>query len=253
MKYVPCAVPKQKYKFDLFLLLKINHMKQQHDVPHLEFDQNLLREINDQCLPSDEKITIEYSEHTYTQGDNPSDEEIFFIYLKKNNHVVSQIELMFTEDDYSELHDAMIISSETKPQYIQRHYNTILRCVLVLLLPRMKIEGCKIKQVVSNAQNYLSVYSLAKLGFVAEQFELQQFDLSFYSPYQQKTQQQRVQKQKQLKQYIKQKYQKHPDNAEVSMVLLKKDFRKSSTLAKSILNRVCGDCLTRKRKHSQQK
>lgn len=236
----------------------MKQQQQQHEVPILEFDQKLLQEINDKCLKPDEKITIEYYGHFYFQGDEPSQEEIFFIYLKKNNKTASEIELMFTEDDSSELYDAMIITSETQPQYQRLHYNTILRSVLVLLLPKMKIGGKPIQQVISNAQNYLSVYSLAKLGFIAEQLEgfQKQFDLAFYSPHQQKSQQQRATKQKQLKQFIRKKYQQtqDPNKAIVSMILWKKDYRSSSKLAKNLLNRVCQGCLTqtRKRKHQQE-
>jgi len=223
-------------------------MEQQQQIPKLEFDHELLKEINDKIMKPNEKIQIEYYGNFDDEDEEPIQYEVFYIYLYVNRKVASRIELMFGESDYTDLFEGMIISSDTDTEYQQRNYNTILRSVIVLLMPSMKIQGKKIEQIVSNAQNYLSVYSLAKLGFVVEEFEgHQQFDLSFYSPHQETTQQQRVAKQKNLKQYIKKKQ----TIKEISMVLQKKDYKKSFVLAKKILNRICGGCLqTKKRKSS---
>ena len=153
---------------------------------------------------------------------------------------------MFKKAEKHDLFDDVIIQSDTEQQYRRLHYNTILRSVIVLLMPGMTIQKRRIEKVYSAAQNYLSVYSLAKLGFIVEEFEgfFQGFNLSFYSPYQEKNQQQRLVKQKQLKQYVRSKYQnQQEDFHEVTMVLFKKDYGKASTLAKNMLNRLCGDCL----------
>jgi len=237
--------------------------QQQQQIPELQYDHGLLQTINEKCLKPNETIRIQYYGNFDKEDEDEPDEdpihyEVFHICFYVNGRIASDIELMFSESDYTDLFETMIISSTTHEQYKKQNYNTILRSVIVLLMPSMKIQGKKIEQVVSNATNYLSVYSLAKLGFVVEEFEgiCQQFDLSFYSPFQQtKSQQQRVAKQKNLKQYVQKKY-KHPDQRihEVSMVLLKNNYQKSSTLAKNILNRLRADCLsqTRKRKHSQQ-
>jgi transcription antitermination factor NusG len=233
-------------------------IRQKHEIPILDFDKKLLHEINHKCLPPNEEITIEYQGHYYFEDDEPHEEEIFHVYLKKNNKIVSRIELMFKKDEDHDLFDDMIIQSNTEQQYRRLHYNTILRSVIVLLMPSMTIQKRRIEKVYSEAQNYLSVYSLAKLGFIVEEFEgfFQGFNLSFYSPYQQLNQQQRVVKQKQLKQYIRSKYQnQEQDFHEARMVLLKTDYQKSFTLAKNMLNRLCENCLkqTTKRKHQQQK
>ena len=218
--------------------------QQHHEIPVLDYDKKLLQEINHKCLPPDQEITVEYHGHSYFEDDEPHEEELFNVYMKKNNKIVSRF-------------DDVIIQSDTEQQYQRLHYNTILRSVIVLLMPSMTIQKRKIEKVYSAAQNYLSVYSLAKLGFIVEEFEgfFQGFNLSFYSPYQQKNQQQRLVKQKQLKQYVRNKYQnQQEDFHEVTMVLFKKDYQKSFTLAKNILNRLCEDCLkqTIKRKHQQQ-
>lgn len=237
--------------------------QQQQQIPQLQFDTNLLQTINEKCLKPNETIRIQYYGNFEREDENDPDEEpilyeVFHIRLYVNGKVASHIELMFSESEYTDLFETMIISSTTQEQYLQYSYNTILRCVISLLMSSMKIQGRSIVQVVSNAQNYLSVYSLAKLGFVVEESVgfSQKLDLSFYSPFQQtNSQQQRVVKQKTLKQYVRSKYE-NPDQDfhEVTMVLLKKNYHKSSTLAKNILNRLRGDCLlqTRKRKHSQQ-
>lgn len=230
--------------------------QQQQNIPKLDFDHKLLQEINHKLLKSNEKIQIKY----YGDFENEDDDElihyeVFYIYLYVNEKIVSKIELLFSESDYTDLSDAMIISSETNMEYRQMNYNTILRSVIVMLMPSMKIQGEKIDQVVSNAQNYLSVYSLAKLGFIVEEFEgFQQFDLSFYSPFQQTTQKQRVFKQKNLKQYIKKKHEQKQEQTikEISMVLLKQDYKKASVLAKKILNRICENCLESKKRKQRQ-
>ena len=231
--------------------------QQDHEIPVLDYDKKLLQEINQKCLPPDQEITIEYQGHFYFEDDEPHEEDIFHVYLKKNNKNVSQIELMFKKAEDHDLFDDVIIQSDTEQQYRCLHYNTILRSVIVLLMPGMTIQKRRIEKVYSAAQNYLSVYSLAKLGFIVEEFEgfFQGFNLSFYSPYQEKNQQQRLVKQKQLKQYVRSKYQnQQEDFHEVTMVLFKKDYGKASTLAKTILNRLCEDCLKKatKRKHQQQ-
>ena len=238
--------------------MKKQQQQQQHEIPILNFDKKLLQHINQNCLPPDEEITLEYKGHFYFEDDEPHEEELFEIHLKKNNKTVSRIELMFKKYEDHDLFDDMIIQSKTEQQSRRLHYNTILRSVLVLLMPHMTIQNRRIGKVYSAAQNYLSVYSLAKLGFILEEFEgfSRGLDLSFYSPFQQTTQQERVAKQKQLKQYVKNKYENHEeeDFHEATMVLFKEDYHKASTLAKKILNRLCGNCLkqTIKRKRQQQ-
>lgn len=237
--------------------MKQQQRQQHHEIPILDYDKKLLQQINQKCLPPDQQITIEYHGHFNFEDDEPHEEEVFHVYLKKNNKNVSQIELMFKKDEEHDLFDDMIIQSETEQQHRRLHYNTILRSVVVLLMPNMTIHKRRIEKVYSEAQNYLSVYSLSKLGFLVEEFEgfFQGFNLSFYSPYQQKNQQQRVDKQKQLKQYVRNKYQnQQEDFHEVAMVLFKKDYLKASTLAKNTLNRLCGNCLKQsiKRKHQKQ-
>jgi hypothetical protein len=231
--------------------------QQQYEPPILGFDKKLLQHINQYCLPPDEEITIEYQGHFYFENDEPHEEELFEIHLKKNNKIVSRIGLMFKKEEDHDLFDDMVIQSKTEQQSRRLHYNTILRSVLVLLMPHMTIQNRRIGKVYSAAQNYLSVYSLAKLGFILEGSEgfFQGLDLSFYSPFQQTTQQERTAKQKQLKQYVMNKYgNQEQDFHEATMVLFQKDYRKSSTLAKTILNRLCQDCLnkTHKRKYQQQ-
>lgn len=227
-------------------------------MPILGFDKKLLQQINHKCLKPEEEITIEYQGHYYFEDDEPHEEELFEIRLKKNNKTVSHVELMFQKNEDRDLFDDMIIQSKTEQKFRQLHYNTILRCVLVLLMPTMTIQNRRIEKVYSAAQNYLSVYSLAKLGFLVQEFEgfFQGFNLSFYSPFQQTTTQQgRLAKQKQLKQYARNKYQnQEEDFHEVAMVLFEKDYQKASTLAKKIMNRLCDNCLkqTTKRKHQQQ-
>lgn len=228
-------------------------------IPKLEFDQELLREINNKCLLPDTKITIDYNtRYFFQEQQNPLHEVIFYMNLRKNNKIVSNLELAFREDANVRFHEGVIIRSETQHQYRRLHYNTILRCVLVMLIPSMEIEGKKIAKIISEAEQFLSVYSLTKLGFIAENFEgfPQQFDLSFYSPQQQNQQQQRISKQKTLKQFIRSKFQQRQDlgPTEVLMVLPRKDYQKSSRLAKRILDRFCNEypAGTRKRKNEDQ-
>ena len=236
-------------------------MEQQQQIPELTFDHPLLQVINETCLRPNETIQIHYHDHFEEEEEQEDTHyEGFLLSLLVDGKTASHIELMFGENDYMELSDMMIISSETQQGYRQRNYNTILRAVLVLLLPSMKIDGKKIKKVVSNAQNHLSVYSLAKLGFVVEGWEgfSQAFNLSFYTPFQQTNQEQRLIRQGRLKQYIKNRYENKEQEQElheVSMVLRKKDYSKSVALAKVILKRVCGsNCLQqiKKRKYLQQ-
>jgi hypothetical protein len=231
---------------------------QKQSIPKLEFDQELLREIKNKCLPPDTKITIDYNtRYFFQEQQNPLHEVIFYMNLRKNNKIVSNLELVFREDANVRFHQGVIIRSETQQQYRRLHYNTILRCVLVMLIPSMEIEEKKIDKIISEAEQFLSVYSLTKLGFIAEKFEgfPQQFDLSFYSP-QQQNQQQRISKQKTLKQFIRSKFQQRqdPEPTEVLMVLPRKDYQKSSRLAKRILDRFCNEhpTGTKKRKHEDQ-
>lgn len=146
--------------------------RQQHlEIPVLDYDKKLLQQINQKCLPPDQEITIEYHGHFYFEDDEPHEEDIFHVYLKKNNKNVSQIELMFKKAEEHDLFDDVIIQSDTEQQYRRLHYNTILRSVIVLLMPGMTIQKRRIEKVYSAAQNYLSVYSLTKLGFIVEEFE----------------------------------------------------------------------------------
>jgi hypothetical protein len=68
-------------------------IRQKHEIPILDFDKKLLHEINHKCLPPNEEITIEYQGHYYFEDDEPHEEEIFNVYLQKNNKIVSRIDV----------------------------------------------------------------------------------------------------------------------------------------------------------------
>ena len=65
--------------------MKQQQQQKQHQMPILDFDKKILQQINHKCLKADEKITLEYQGHFYFEDDEPHEEELFEIRLKKNN------------------------------------------------------------------------------------------------------------------------------------------------------------------------
>ena len=207
--------------------------------PILEYDEELLQRINNRCLPTHSQIRIRYLGLDDLDAEDAMCHQ-YTMYLSVKEKEVSEIILEFGMD-YQRLHDSVYINSHTMEEHRQRHYNTILRCVLILLMPDMKINHHPIKKVVSTAESYLSVYSLAKLGFHIGNGNNNIVDLSFYDPFRIISQQERVARQKQLKQSAKSAY----EHVKIltPMVLLQKNYRKSCILAKQTLNRLCANCL----------
>lgn len=216
----------------------------------LTYDKNLLNTINNTCMRDDEEIVLlDYFQpkeryiHTFN-----TDDVNYVLVMNVNGRPVSQIHYGLKEnEDFSVLN----ISSVTPYLKRKQSYNTILRCVTVLLAPTMRTKGRPIQKIMSKAQNALSVYSLLKLGF--------DYDLEYdqdgnpintqdYNPYQvqekiktkQLTQTDRVAKQKHLREYIEAFMDKIHNASEINMYLDRKDFKKAGLLARKGLERKLG-------------
>lgn len=208
------------------------------------YNHKLLDLISSRCLKDNEKIRIidaYQKKDRYVDKWTSSSSKNFdyFMVLYVDDNPVSQIRYEFLEQNYREL----IISSDTKEQFRQRHYNTILRIATVLLAPTMMMADGYINEISSQAQNPLSVYTLLKLGFdYNRSYVVHDFDPQ-YTPSQiqnqtKQQQQQRKTQQKQLLQYLLQLSNEY-DEFEIPMVLRRPHFEKSSKLAMIALNRIC--------------
>lgn len=217
--------------------LEKQRQQQRQKEPVLTYDTNLLKRINHNCLNQNENIDIRYS------GVSADGLVEYTMYFHVDGEITSTIKLGFGQD-YLPLHFRLIIDSYTEEQHRQKHYNTILRCVLVMLMPDMKINGHSIRKVYSDAENSLSVYVLTKLGFDADYF-----DLSFYNPSIVMTQDQMTRKQKQgeLKQFIFKN-----SIEDIPMILLKQNYQNSAIIARSLLKRLRSNCLKRRIEDEQQ-
>lgn len=221
-------------------------------IGNLVFDKRLLDRISKKCLLNKNEAIIildhSHPQRRYVDSGNSIGEEDYFLIYNVDGKPVSQIQYGF---HYSKDGAATLeISSETKRSHREKHYNTILRAITILLAPTMMVHGKPIVQIISTTQNPLSTYSLLKLGFLYKDSQhvvdanQKPFDVSWYSPSFNKKQQTLSQKQKRIQQqqklfsYIDNIWEWDPDYFEIYMYLSEDMYPRAVQLAKNTLYRL---------------
>ena len=229
------------------------NVKQRFDqVGNLIYDKQTLELISKKCmLNENDKIIILddfHPQRRYVDPSNKIGEENYYIIYNVNGKPVSQIQYGFSYDDDDSV-VTMEISSETKATERQKHYNTVLRAITIILSPTMMLGDKPVVQIISQAQNPLSVYSLLKLGFSYKNSQhvvdanQKSFNVSWYSPSLNKTQtaqqkQKRTEQQGKLFSYIDNIWEWDPDYFEIYMYLTKDKYPQAVRLAKNTLYRL---------------
>jgi len=243
---------KQKKSSQILQLMPTKNIKQRFDsVGNLVYDKQLLDLISKKCLlnENDEIIILDdfQPQRRYVDYGNKFEGENYYLIYNVNRKPVSQIQYGLISENSEDNSVDMKISSDTDINERNKHYNTILRAVLIILSPTMMLGYKPVVRIQSDAQNPFSVYSLLKLGFSYQKEhnitagpDEEVFDVSWFTPSLKKTQtaqqtQKRTQQQKKLFTYIDNVWEWDPDYFEIPMYLTKENFPRAVRLAKNTL------------------
>lgn len=127
----------------------------QLDITSLHALHNLEQQIAKKCGHERYIFTITFESRTNT----------YFLNMFIDNVKVSHIEWNFLK--YAN-RVSLEIESFTEDRYRRNQFNTILRILTLQLVPNMTYDDRPIEKVVSSAYNWISIYTLHKLGFIID-------------------------------------------------------------------------------------